>query len=165
MKDAHVRAIPLMREPMTLVASDCFNCGESISLDELASLPLIVREPGSGDYNTLETSLRINHLCFRPWAIASSNAAMLSLVRNGLGVACCSRITFLRDIDPAGLREVPLQRLLLFKKGYILLNQHRKVKRSQRKALLAIHQYLSELNAEGGLEVFPWDEKGIQGGD
>jgi len=156
--DKDVSAIPIMRDEMILVVSDNYPCSDIITMKELAASPLIVREQGSGDFRTIESCFRDAKYPSKPWGIVSSNAALFSLVRQGHGIACCSKKYFRNDIDQSGLREITLEEGKLSKEGYILVPARGGLNNQKTVIIKAIIQYLQEHNQDGLIEVLPWKE-------
>lgn len=77
---------------------------------ELAATPLIVREPGSGTRNTLETMLS-GHEVAPPLLALGSNSAVKISVRAGVAPAVLSTLSVDSDVRSGALREVPVDDL------------------------------------------------------
>lgn len=77
---------------------------------ELAATPLIVREPGSGTRNTLETMLS-GHEVAPPLLELGSNSAVKISVRAGVAPAVLSTLSVDSDVRSGALREVPVDDL------------------------------------------------------
>jgi DNA-binding transcriptional LysR family regulator len=98
----------------------------SVSVDELAREPLIIREPGSGSRCTLEKSLVRAGTSFSDLNVSlelGSNAGIKDAVKRGLGVAFISRFCVQRELDVKELRTVPVRGLRLNRRFYLIYHR------------------------------------------
>ncbi len=79
-----------------------------VSLDELASTPLVVREGGSGTREAFEGLLGDRPLA-EPAQVLSSNAAVRIAVAAGAGPAVLSKLTVAPQLDSGELLQVQIQ--------------------------------------------------------
>lgn len=87
--------------------------GEQISPSELASEPLLLREPGSGTRGTLELALAAHDLEPIGRMELTSNAALLASARAGLGPVVLSARAVAGDVEAGRLRPVEVTGLPL----------------------------------------------------
>ncbi|HXC53038.1 MAG TPA: LysR family transcriptional regulator [Candidatus Limnocylindrales bacterium] len=80
----------------------------SIHAAELANVPFIVREAGSGTREVIEAALAGRGVDVRPHMVLGSTEAIKNAVVLGLGVAIVSRLTVTLECDIGRLREVAL---------------------------------------------------------
>lgn len=121
-----LRVEPLMRDRMVLIASGkssspggkgrSTEAQASISIDELASLPLLMRERGSGSRRVVERALKqagvaLNSL--RAGMELDSTEAILSGVEAGLGVGFVSESAIGKELRLGTVRIVNLQGVII----------------------------------------------------
>ncbi len=82
--------------------------GGSVSASELATTPLVLREPGSGTRDVLETALRGVGLSVRPVVELGSTTAIKNAVASGLGPAVLSRLALRAEVEDGRLVAVPV---------------------------------------------------------
>jgi len=80
-----------------------------VSAAELARTPLVVREPGSGTREVLESALRDRGLCARIMVELSSTTAIKNAVASGLAPAVLSRLALRAEIGDGRLVAVPVE--------------------------------------------------------
>jgi DNA-binding transcriptional LysR family regulator len=100
----------------------------SISVNELSSEPLIIREQGSGSRCTLEKSLERAGTSLAAMNISlelGSNAAIKDAVKRGLGVAFLSRLAITRELHGQELQAVAIRGLRLTRSFYLIYQRHR----------------------------------------
>jgi len=83
----------------------------SISLDELAALPFLAREPGSGTREVVETALRGAGARVRPYLELGHTEAIKTAVALGQGVSILSRHAVERERRSGELRVMPVDGL------------------------------------------------------
>ncbi|WP_263374605.1 LysR family transcriptional regulator [Granulicella aggregans] len=114
-----LRVEPLMRDRMVLIASGKGRSAEaqsSISIEELARLPLLMRERGSGSRRVVERALKqagvaVNLL--RAGMELDSTEAILSGVEAGLGVGFVSESAIGKELRLGTVRIVNLQGVVI----------------------------------------------------
>jgi len=114
-----LRVEPLMRDRMVLIASGKGRSAEaqtSISIEELARLPLLMRERGSGSRRVVERALKqagvaVNAL--RAGMELDSTEAILSGVEAGLGVGFVSESAIGKELRLGTVRIVNLQGVVI----------------------------------------------------
>lgn len=83
----------------------------AIAVEELATLPFLMREPGSGTRQVLEIALQAAGVKLRPYLQMGHTEAIKTSVALGLGVSILSRHAVLRECGLGELRIVPVQGL------------------------------------------------------
>lgn len=81
----HLKAFPLYVEQMCLLCSPGFSPSPS-SLEELASLPLLLREPGSGMRRGVDRVFQARGLSPQPLMESTSTTALIRAAEAGLGI-------------------------------------------------------------------------------
>ncbi len=80
-----------------------------VSAAELATTPLVLREPGSGTREVLESALRDRGLTARTVMELSSTTAIKNAVASGLGPAVLSRLALRAEIGDGRLVAIPVE--------------------------------------------------------
>ncbi|MGI6256205.1 MAG: LysR family transcriptional regulator [Acutalibacter sp.] len=81
-----LRTFPLFREDMAVLCAPHFTPAPS-TLEELARVPLLLREPGSGTRRSVDWVFQERGLSPQPFLESSSTAGLLAAAEAGLGVA------------------------------------------------------------------------------
>ncbi|MFJ9459103.1 LysR family transcriptional regulator [Kitasatospora sp. NPDC101447] len=76
---------------------------------ELAATPLVLREPGSGTREVLETALRPFGGAAQPRLELASSTALKSAAMTGAGPVCLSELAVVEELATRRLVEVPLE--------------------------------------------------------
>lgn len=105
----------------------------TVSLDDLAREPLIIRESGSGSRLALEKGLERAGRSLAELDISlelGSNAAIKDAVKRGLGVAFLSRFCVEGELDSNGLRAVAVRGLRLTRDFHLVYHRRRPLSRA-----------------------------------
>src|SRR5690606_15060853 len=86
---------------------------EQLSLSELAHIPLIARERGSGTRAVIEAALERAAFDWQPAMSLGSTEAVKVAVAQGLGGAFVSRITVELEVRSGALVEVPVSGVVI----------------------------------------------------
>ncbi len=114
---------PLVEDELVLAVSANRETENPVSLDELARLPFLLREQGSGTRKTLEEySLRNGFDLGRlnTVAVLGSNAAIKQAIKEDLGVSILSRISIRDDLDCGRLKEISIRGVTLKRSFYVV---------------------------------------------
>jgi DNA-binding transcriptional LysR family regulator len=98
-----------------------------ISLDQLKSMPLILREPGSGTRRIMEIQLKAAGLELQQFNIAmelGSTQAIKEIVEAGLGCSIISQCTVIKEIEAGILKAATIKGLDMRRYFYTLLPVH-----------------------------------------
>jgi DNA-binding transcriptional LysR family regulator len=100
---------------------------KSISLDKLATIPLLQREKGSGTRQTFENFLgkKISTADFNIVATLGSTSAVKQAVREGLGASVISRIAIQEELANKTLQEITIKKLKIKRKFYLVRQKKR----------------------------------------
>ena len=102
---------------------------------ELAATPLVLREPGSGTRDVLETALRRVGLAVRPVVELGSTTAIKGAVASGLGPAVLSRLAVRTEVEDGRLVVVPVDGVDLSRSLRVVWRRGQVVTRSARRLL------------------------------
>lgn len=83
----------------------------AVGVKELARLPFIAREAGSGSRDVIEAAFAARGVVVQPCLLLGSTEAIKNAVMRGLGVAMVSRLTVTLECETGRLREVPIESL------------------------------------------------------
>ena len=105
-----LEAEPFARDEMCAVLppSSPLAAQETVTLEELAQYPFLLREPGSSGRTILEASFALRQLAVRPVWESASTQAILRAVAEGLGVAVLPERMARRDAQDGAVKLLPL---------------------------------------------------------
>lgn len=119
---------PFMEDELIAVAAPSLGNAAATSLSRLMSLPMVLREEGSGTRKEVERMLRENGLSVDRMKIAGifgSSDAVREAVKAGLGVAMVSRISVADELKYGSLKELQLREGPFKRNFYIALHRKR----------------------------------------
>ena len=118
---------PLIEDELVLVAAKKILAQKTVTLKELATLPFLQRETGSGTRQTFENFLKKNMSsdALNVVATLGSTSAVKQAVKEGLGVSVISRIAVQEELDNNILREIPIRNLKMKRKFYLVRQKKR----------------------------------------
>lgn len=113
---AALDAQEFLHDEMVLIAGPHSGGGplagkESVAVEELARLPFVVRETGSGTREVIEAALAEHGIVRQLRMVLGSTEAIKNAVARGLGVAIVSRLTIALECEVGRLREVEIEGL------------------------------------------------------
>ncbi len=102
------------------------NYPKELSLKELSKCDLLLREKGSTSRDFLDNILSINGLEVKPTMESISNQAIISAVRENLGVAVLPESLIHRQILRGRLKEIKLKDAELLRQSYIISHRNKR---------------------------------------
>jgi DNA-binding transcriptional LysR family regulator len=111
------------KDPHPLVAHK-----ETITPDELFSLPIILRERGSGTRQVMEESLRSNNLNPEQLKVVlelGNTESIKAVVESGMGVSIISQSAIGKELQLGTLRKVKIQGIHLRRLFYLAYDKHK----------------------------------------
>lgn len=103
-----LRTFPLFREEMAVLCAPGFAPGLS-TLEDLAKLPLLLREEGSGTRRSVDWVFQEHAMSPHPFLESNSTTALLSAAEAGLGVTILSPTLAQASLERGTLVRVPIQ--------------------------------------------------------
>ena len=119
---------PLIEDELVIVATKKLPVKKTTTLKELATLPFLQRETGSGTRQTFENFLKKSNTSINALNVVAtlgSTSAVKQAVKEGLGVSVISRIAVQEELDNNILREIPIRNLKM-KRRFYLVNQRKR---------------------------------------
>lgn len=110
-----LRAIPFLTDELRAVLPpDSPLAGkDSVTIEELAAYPMLMREPGSAGRTALEAALALRQLHIEPAWESVSTQALIKAVAEGLGVAVLPTLLVERDAESGAIAMRPFREPLL----------------------------------------------------
>lgn len=140
-----VRAVGRDRLVVVVPPDHPWACRGEVEPSELAAMPLVLREPGSGTREILEEAMALSGLGVRARLVLGSSAAVLAAVRQGQGPGVVSELAA-ADVTAAGsLVAVGVRGLSLERRLWAIWRRHARLS-SLAQALLA------SISGEGSTE-------------
>ena len=114
---------PFVEDELVLAAAGGKKINSRISLQQLAELPFLLRENGSGTRKSMEefgfkNGLAIDQL--NTVAVLGSNAAIKEAIKENLGVSILSRISIRDELGCGKLKEIQIQGMTLKRSFYVV---------------------------------------------
>ncbi len=110
---AALQTAPFRADELALVVAGTSSLADRarLTLDELATLPFLMREPGSGTRQVVERALRAVGVDVTPYLELGHTEAIKTAVSMGLGVSILSRQAVACETHTGELRIVPVEGL------------------------------------------------------
>jgi DNA-binding transcriptional LysR family regulator len=110
-----------------VAARDC-NVATNLSLEELYTLPFIIRERGSGTRKNIETFLAEKNHPFNSLNICAtlgSSAAVKEAVKANLGISALSRYAIKNDLERGSLKKLHIEGFTMKRSFYLVTSPKR----------------------------------------
>lgn len=110
-----LRAIPFLTDELRAVLppDSPLAARDSVTIEELAAYPMLMREPGSAGRTGLEAILALHQVHIEPAWESVSTQALIKAVAQGLGVAVLPKLLAERDAETGTVVMRPFQEPLL----------------------------------------------------
>lgn len=107
-------AVPFLRDELCAIVppGSPLAAKETVTLQELAEHPFLMREPGSSVRQLLDACFSLLQLSVRPIWQSASTQAIVSAVGEGLGVSVLPRMLVARDAREEIVRMIPIDKPL-----------------------------------------------------
>ena len=119
---------PLLEDELILAAAPNVLDKKTITLEQLATIPFLQREKGSGTRQTFESFLEKNKVStdsFNIVATLGSTSSVKQAVKAGLGASVISRIAVQEELTNGLLEEIRIKNQKLNRKFYIVRQKKR----------------------------------------
>ena len=126
-KDKNIVTQKFLDDRLILVAPSTFKAS-SLGRDQIPSVPLLVREVGSGSRASTEDHLKKIGLATEDLNVTAeigSTQALIQAVKSGMGLAFLSKLSVENEMRRGALKEVRLKGILLTRSFYIITHRLR----------------------------------------
>ncbi|WP_085506084.1 selenium metabolism-associated LysR family transcriptional regulator [Thalassobacillus devorans] len=128
MEDPNLYIQPFMEDELVLVAPPDYFAEETkgIMLSEIASLPLVLRERGSGTRTVMNEYLQANNINPEQLKIEfelGSNEAVIAAVEAGLGLSILSKSAIKKELQFGLLQLITIEEITFKRNFYIVYHQ------------------------------------------
>lgn len=120
----HLRVQPLFQEDMALLCAPAFPHRPQ-SLEELAALPLLLRERGSGTRRSVDRVFEEHSLSPQPFLESVSSTALIEAARAGLGVLILSPSLARRELETGALLPLKVPGARFFRQYFCALHKQK----------------------------------------
>ncbi len=115
--------LPFAEDELILAAAPERNIANKVSLQELLTLPFLLRESGSGTRKSMEdfwirNDIEISQL--NKIAVLGSNTAIKEAIKANLGVSILSRLSICDELEAGTLREIEVKGLIMKRMFYVI---------------------------------------------
>jgi DNA-binding transcriptional LysR family regulator len=122
--------IPFASDPLVLAAPPDFLKGTKINRDKFASIPIVMREEGSGTRKATEEQLSALDLKVQDLnlsGILGSSSAIKQAVISGLGASVFSRLSIEKELKDGSLKEIKVSGLDMKRSFYAVMHRRRQL--------------------------------------
>ncbi|MBU8878598.1 LysR family transcriptional regulator [Bacillus sp. FJAT-29790] len=131
--------LPFAQDELIIISSPQkkFTQSSEITIDELLTLPFIIREKGSGTRQVMEDALRKNHVDPEKLKIImelEQTEAIKSIVEAGLGVSIISKSAVKKELKLQTLEQLTIEGLSLYRNFYMVYHEEA-LKQTSRKLM------------------------------
>jgi len=122
--------IPFASDPLVLAAPPGLIKESKISKDKLASIPIVMREEGSGTRKATEEQLAQLGMRMQDLNLAGvmgSSSAIKQAVIAGLGASIFSRLSIEKDLKDGYMKEIKVQGLDMKRSFYAVMHRRRQL--------------------------------------
>jgi LysR family transcriptional regulator, transcriptional activator of the cysJI operon len=143
------RQRPFFEDELVIIASNDFSNpklndgGQSIPLDDIFSLPLILREVGSGTRQVIEECLKKNHLNPENLNVIlelENTQSIKSAVESGMGISIISKASVQHELRLKTLRQFTIQGTNL-KRDFYSVYDEKKLTSASESFLSFVHEF------------------------
>jgi len=124
----HINYMPFVEDELIAVSSASLIKSNKITLKELISFPMVLREEGSGTRMETEKFLKGKGISAKGIHIAGifgSTDAIKQAVKAGLGVSILSKFSVIDELEHNVLKEIKLSDIQMKRKFYIVTHKKR----------------------------------------
>jgi DNA-binding transcriptional LysR family regulator len=133
-----VSALELSGDKLIAVARKDFNAPKTLSVRELAKYPLLLRAGGGASRELLEELFLARDTVLNPFIESSSNEALVSAVKSGLGIVILPSVWLEGLLDEGDFREIEINDAVLERKYYLIKHTSRTLSSSAEKIYSSI---------------------------
>ncbi len=142
-------SVELSGDRLVAVASKNLNIPSKIFARELLNFPLLLRERGSASRELVDKLFLEFTLSAKPFIESSSNEALISAAKNGLGIAILPSVLLVAARDAGELSEIDIKDARFERKYYLIKHKSKKLGQTEEK----IYKKLSEEKWENHASV------------
>ena len=128
LKNPYIEHIPFMEDELVLVTASGISKSTAIEAHELKTMPLIIREEGSGTRKTSEVFLNqkgINLADLNIKGVFGSTESVKEAVKAGFGAAILSKTAVSEYLDNGSLKEIKIKDLSMKRNFYLIYHKKR----------------------------------------
>jgi len=126
-KDKNIVMQKYLGDEIILIAPASYK-GSALQRDEVKTIPLLVRESGSGSRSSLEAHLRRAGLMLDSLNVIAeigSTQSLIQAVKHGMGLAFTSRLSVKDEIERGTLKVVQLKGIVIHRNFYVITHRLR----------------------------------------
>jgi len=140
---AHQLTLPLYREEMAALCAPGF-AGRAAAVRELAALPLLLREPGSGSRSCVEAVFEAHGCAPHPLVESISDLSLLRLAEQGYGCTVLPLSLAGESLRAGRLRVLPLADAVFSRRYFLVRDRRRYLSAAARRAVDSLRAWAEE---------------------
>lgn len=126
--DGRLSFAPLTEDELIVIAAPALSMGDTRSLADLVTLPMVFREEGSGTRREVERLLEqkgISTEALRIAGIFGSTDSVKQAVKEGLGISILSKIAVADELRCGSLKEIKVPEVEMKRRFYVVTHKKR----------------------------------------
>ncbi len=123
----YLRTEAFRRDRLVAVAHTAFSCPDSLTVEELAGYPLLLREYGSASREFFEKALAEKSIRCRPLMDSANNQALITAVYASLGIAFLPASFVRGHIQRGKFKEIAIRDLDCNRVSYLVIHKNKKL--------------------------------------
>lgn len=126
--DGRLSFAPLTEDELIVIAAPALSVGDTRSLADLVTLPMVFREEGSGTRREVERLLEqkgISTEALRIAGIFGSTDSVKQAVKEGLGISILSKIAVADELRCGSLKEIKVPEVEMKRRFYVVTHKKR----------------------------------------
>lgn len=133
-RSAYVNSVKLDSDKLVAVCSVLFKVPDSITLLEMSTYPLLLREIGSASRDLFEHQLSLHGISVTPIMESASNYVLITNAKAGLGITILPYYLVIDAINNGVLREVRISDCEMKRDHFFICHKNKKFNTHQKKA-------------------------------
>lgn len=138
----------LSHDRLIAAAAGEFALPEEITLGELIKYPLLVREKGSASRDLIDAVLAAEELTIAPFVESSSNEALISCAKRGVGIAVLPKNLLTEHTESGQLKELRVKGCDFSRAYRLIYHKNKRFGPLQLKILALCEDYFAEISGE-----------------
>lgn len=130
----YLLAYPLHRDELIMVASADLGAPDTLSVEQLSTYPLLLRERGSDSRDSLEKALSTKGIRVRPAVDSANNQTLVAAVFQSMGLAYLPKSFVQGHIERGNLKQVRIEGLQADHANYLVIHKNKKLNQNQQLA-------------------------------
>ena len=134
----YLLSYPLQKDELIMVTTVGFEVPDVLTVEQLSSYPLLLRERGSDSRDSLEKALSAKSLHVRPAIDSANNQTLVAAVFQSMGLAYLPKSFVQGHIQRGNLKQIRIEGLQADQANYLVIHKNKKLNTNQQIAFDAL---------------------------